>query len=83
MTRYKTNIQLKNAGNEDYERLDKEMEIELFDKLWGAEPGREYRYRGGGSLQEIAAGAYRAAHNTGKEYSFTITSTVSHIPAHA
>jgi hypothetical protein len=81
MTLYKTNIQLKNAVRQDYERLDAEMENELFNKLQCsevsirrlAEQGREYHYQGEGSLQEITAGAYRAAHNTGKDYSFTIT----------
>lgn len=80
MTAYKTNIRLNNAVEQDYQRLDKEMERELFHKLHCsevsvrqlAERGREYSYRGGGSLQEITAAAYRAAHNTGKEYTFTI-----------
>ncbi|HEV2479721.1 MAG TPA: hypothetical protein VGS79_08645 [Puia sp.] len=80
MAAYKTNIRLANAAEQDYQRLDKEMERELFDKLRCsevsvkqlAELGREYSYRGGGSLQEITAAAYRAAHNTGKEYRFTI-----------
>ncbi len=80
MNAYSTNIRLKDAGSTDYERLDKEMETELFAKLGCsdvsarqyAERGREYQYRGGGSLQEVTAAAYRAAHNTGKEYSFTI-----------
>lgn len=80
MTTYKTNIRLSNAGEQDYERLDKEMESELFHKLHCsdisvkqlAEWGREYHYRGGGSLQQITAAAYQAAHNTGKEYRFTI-----------
>lgn len=68
MNAYSTNIRLKDAGTTDYERLDKEMETALFAKL----PGGEYHYRGGRSLQEVTAAAYRAAHNTGKEYSFTI-----------
>ena len=80
MTAYSTSIRLKDAGTTDYERLDKEMESELFAKLRCSkissrhypERGREYQYRGGGSLQEVTAAAYRAAHNTGKEYSFTI-----------
>lgn len=80
MSSYKTNIRLSNAVEQDYERLDRELKAELFDKLHCsevsvkqlAERGREYSYRGGGSLQEITAAAYKAAHNTGKEYSFTI-----------
>ena len=83
MTAYKTNIRLSDAGEQDYERLDKEMEAELFRKLHCSdvsvkqlpEWGREYHYRGGGSLQEVTAAAYRAAHNTGKEYRFTIMKT--------
>jgi len=68
MTAYSTNIRLKNAGTTDYDQLDKEMESQLFEKLRGG----EYHYRGGRSLQEVTAAAYRAAHSTGKEYSFTI-----------
>jgi hypothetical protein len=80
MSAYKTNIHLSDAGEQDYERLDREMETELFHKLRCSDvsvrqlagQGREYHYRGGGSLQEITAAAYRAAHNTGKGYRFTI-----------
>ena len=83
MATYKTNIRLKDAGTKDYELLDKQLEAELFHKFdcseisvkQLAERGREYYYRGGGSLQQVTAAAYRAAHNTGKEYSFTIIKT--------
>jgi hypothetical protein len=68
MTAYSTNIRLKDAETTDYERLDKQMELEFFEKLRAG----EYHYHGGRSLQEVTAAAYRAAHNTGKEYSFTI-----------
>lgn len=80
MNPYSTNIRLKDAAATDYERLDMEMETELFVKLLypdvparqHSDRGREYRYRGGATLQEVTAAAYRAAHNTGKEYCFTI-----------
>jgi hypothetical protein len=80
MTTYKTNIRLSNAGEQDYERLDKEMETQVFSKFHCldvsvkqlAERGREYLYRGSTSLQQITAAAYVAARNTGKEYRFTI-----------
>lgn len=32
----------------------------------------EYHYRGPGSLQEVTAATYKAASNTGKQYTFTI-----------
>jgi hypothetical protein len=78
MSAYKANIRLKNADVEDYERLDKEMEAMSFDqsRIPPPEGGREYRYKGNGSLQEVTAAAYRAAHNTGKRYSFTVKTWV-------
>jgi hypothetical protein len=33
---------------------------------------REYNYLGSISLQAVTAAAYRAAHRTGKQYSFTV-----------
>jgi len=65
MATYNINIQLKNAGTTDYESLGKEMGG--LKKKDG-----ESHYQGEGSLQEITAAVYRAARNTGKEYSFTI-----------
>ena len=78
MSTFKTNVRLKDAGIQDYERLDREMTTQAFVRSGGtltsAEPiqGREYQYRGPGSLQEVTAATYRAAYNTGKQYSFTI-----------
>ena len=80
MSTYKTNIRLLGAGVEDYDLLDKAMESERFDKLHYTdisakqlmENGREYHYKGANSLPEITAAAYRAAHNSGKDYRFTI-----------
>jgi len=76
MSTYRTNIRLKNGVTQDYELLDQEMATAFFilqpTERPQKEGGREYRYTGSGSLQEITAAAYRAAHSTGKEYSFTI-----------
>jgi hypothetical protein len=80
MKAYKLNFRLQNARPLDYERLHRELKTELFTKLHSLElttkydPVRwvEYLYQGSGSLQEVTAAAYRAAHNLGKDYSFTI-----------
>lgn len=80
MSTFKTNIRLKDAGIQDYERLDNEMATRAFTLLGAIRTaaalspgtGREYQYRGPGSLQEVTAAAYKAAHSTGKQYSFTI-----------
>ncbi len=80
MSKYITRVQLKDAQQSDYERLDKEMGKERFFKVklpravstdTFARP-REYNFRGGITLREVTAAAYRAASKTGKEYSFTV-----------
>lgn len=52
------------------------MENQLFRKVQTPPPAmgkpHEYHYRGPGSLQEVTAATYKAASNTGKQYTFTI-----------
>ncbi len=80
MKAYKLNFKLHNARPIDYERLHRELKTELFSKLHSLDraathdPERwaEYLYQGSGSLQEVTGAAYRAAHNLGKDFSFTI-----------
>ena len=55
MNAYSTNIRLKDAGTTDYERLDKEMETQLFEKLRGK---AGYHYRGGRSSAGSDVTAY-------------------------
>jgi hypothetical protein len=80
MKAYKLNFKLHNARPVDYEKLHRELKTELFSKLhsldratkYDPECWVEYLYQGSGSLQEVTAAAYLAAHNLGKDYSFTI-----------
>jgi len=85
MKTFITSVRLKDAENPDYERLDREMEKERFAKVKPpkaksrAAAGertlpvtREYNYLGGISLQAVTEAAYRAAHRTGKQYTFTV-----------
>jgi uncharacterized protein (DUF1684 family) len=80
MTSYKINFRLDGANKNDYERLFRELKTELIVKLrtlqclpaLDASRGAEYVYFGTGTLQEVTAAAYQAAHNLGREYSFTI-----------
>ena len=80
MRKYITRIQLKDAVQNDYEKLDSEMEKERFfrTKIQKAATKdnpirpREYNFQGGITLQQVTAAAYRAASKTGKKYSFTV-----------
>jgi len=77
MKSFITNVRLKNADTGDYDRLDVEMEKERFAKgdLAGGrqvDSGREYNFLGQLTLQAVTEAAYRAAHRTGKQYTFTV-----------
>jgi hypothetical protein len=80
MRRYITRVQLKDAEQSDYERLDGEMEKERFSRISNKKAfikdtptlPREYNFKGGITLQQVTAAAYRAASKTGKKYSFTV-----------
>ncbi len=80
MTSYLTTIQLKDAEQNDYDKLDIEMSKEAFAPVkqsrQEAKPSpsiyREYKYNGGITLQEATAAAYRASQRVGKKYSFTV-----------
>ena len=80
MKKYIARVQLKDAEQTDYEKLDSEMEKERFARVKlqkastkenPASP-REYNFHGGITLQQVTAAAYRAASKTGKKYSFTV-----------
>jgi hypothetical protein len=74
MSNYITRVQLKHAGQEDYERLDIEMEKGLFVRVGRAGDAdvREYNHRRGTSLQAVITAAYVAAGRIGKQYSLTV-----------
>lgn len=79
MINYLTTIQLKDAAQNDYDRLDIEMSKEAFAPVQRQSPSvkdfsiyRAYKYSGGTSLQEVTAAAYRASNRVGKRYSFTV-----------
>lgn len=86
MSKYITRVQLKNAVQADYERLDREMEKGLFVKV--VQPDvtylsstREYNYRGVTTLQAVITAAYTAASRTGKQYSLTVMKEKRAVPA--
>jgi hypothetical protein len=77
MINYLTTIQLKDAVQNDYDKLDVEMSKEAFAPVKQSQPVtqpiyREYKYNGGTTLQEVTAAAYRASRRVGKQYSFTV-----------
>ena len=77
MITYSTTIQLKDAVQNDYDKLDLEMSKEAFAPVKQSQPAtqptyREYKYSGGTTLQEVTAAAYRASTRVGKKYSFTV-----------
>ena len=71
MGRYITSVQLTNAVQSDYERLDLEMAKEHFIRVAGVAPGAlVYNFRGGDdNLQAVVSAAYTAASQIGKQYS--------------
>ncbi len=80
MTRFITSIQLQNANEQDYEKLNSAMKEEsktLKSPLKLRErkkfyPGVEFELEGNMSLSAITDSAYRAARSNGKTYSFTV-----------
>jgi hypothetical protein len=80
MINYLTTIQLKDAEQNDYDKLDIEMCKEAFAPVKQSQPTaksslpfyREYVCTGGITLQEVTAAAYRASKRVGKKYSFTV-----------
>ncbi len=77
MYSFKASILIKNADLLDYDRLDKEMEAASFrtrqKKFPQLDGGREYEYRGKGTLVDVTSATNQAVHRSGKLYSFTIT----------
>ncbi len=80
MINYLTTVQLKDAEQNDYDKLDAEMSKEAFERANLSEqvkkPSspfyREYKYSGGITIQKVTAAAYRAGSRIGKKYSFTV-----------
>ena len=88
MSKYITRVQLRNAEQSDYERLDIEMEKGSFVKVHEeASPSgtaaitREYNYRGVTTLQEVITAAYTAAGRIGRQYSLTVMKEKRVVPA--
>jgi len=86
MGKYITRIQLKNADQTDYERLDIEMEKVLFTKVRSSGRqdqlgAREYNYRGLTTLQEVITAAYTTVGRIGKQYSLTVMKEKRAVPA--
>ncbi len=77
MNSFKASIRIQNANLRDYEILDKEMEAASFEsqqkKRSLTDNGREYDYKGKGSLVEVTAATHQAAQRSGKIYSFTVS----------
>jgi len=88
MSKYITRVQLKNAEQGDYDRLDKEMEKGSFVRVGLSEvsPGsigggsREYRYHGVTTIQAVITAAYTAAGRLGRQYSLTVMKEKRVIP---
>jgi hypothetical protein len=80
MRSFITSIRLKDGAAVDYDQLDREMTNARFTLSnpvisateQRADKGREYDCLGGVSLQAVTEAAWRAAHRTGKQYSFTV-----------
>ncbi len=80
MAKYITRIELFNADEKDYQKLNAEMAKESFTpvkNLWNSSntfalKATEYNRQGNVTLQDVTNAAYNAAKRTGKEYSFTI-----------
>ncbi|MDO6432841.1 hypothetical protein Q4E93_19695 [Flavitalea sp. BT771] len=89
MSKYITRVQLRNAEQGDYERLDIEMEKGLFvpvregeaSSSGTVETAREYNYRGVTTLQEVITAAYTAAGRIGRQYSLTVMKEKRAVPA--
>ena len=84
MNTYRTSVRIKDAQTSDYEKLDTEMEKQLFSRVLAARKStrpnnvaeRQYDYHGSTSLQDVTTAAYKAARNVGKEYSFTVCAAI-------
>jgi len=74
MSKFITSVQLKNAAQGDYEKLDLEMEKKAFIKVVRSQASeyREYNHRGLTTLQDVITAAYTAASRIGRQYSLTV-----------
>lgn len=89
MSKYITRVQIKNAEQGDYDRLDKEMEKGSFIRVRQSKvsPGsltggvREYSYHGVTTIQAVITAAYTAAARLGRQYSLTVIKEKRVVPA--
>jgi len=89
MSKFITRVQLRNAEQGDYERLDIEMEKGLFVRVGeggtsssdAVANAREYNYRGVTTLQAVITAAYTAAGRIGRQYSLTVMKEKRVVPA--
>ena len=74
MSKFITSVQLKDAAQGDYEKLDLEMEKKKFIKVVRSQVSeyREYNHRGLTTLQDVITAAYTAASRIGRQYSLTV-----------
>ena len=77
MSKYLTRVQIKDAVQSDYEKLDLEMKKGSFVRIEKAgvnqlAVAREYNYAGVRNLQSVISAAYTAASRIGKQYSLTV-----------
>ena len=79
MAKFITRVQLLQADEKDYEKLNTEMEKAPFHLKKKPAPGKsmavkkgEYNFAGNITLKEVADVVYKAIKKTGRDYSFTI-----------
>jgi hypothetical protein len=79
MAKFITSIQLHDADESDYNKLEHELEKELFRKEKPATKNKssdtskgEFRREGKVTIQDVTKAVFNAVTKTGKNYSFTI-----------
>ena len=87
MGKYITRVQIKDAVEADYEKLDIEMKKGFFVRIKKAGAGnvlpgaQEYKYSGVRNIQAVITAAYTAASRIGKQYSLTVMKERRAVPA--
>lgn len=74
MARFITTIQLHDADEKDYKKLNNELKKKSFveTRHYTSPRKDEYNREGNITIQDVTAAVVRAASQTGKKYSFTI-----------
>jgi len=79
MAKFITTIQLHDADEKDYEKLNRELEKESFKKEKQAKKNKQqpagkekYKREGKLTIQDVTKAVLKAAVKTGRKYSFTI-----------